>query len=290
MSRLRIKPLQSIVFIALSVTQPALSHIRTKPEGFSITLPVNYDRLLGVMREVCSDGIIHGTFQYEGESEVTGAESAISSKAFPELTKTGDDCFKVRRGAISPAHFVGSNDQGSITVRYAIERVSTEKTRISIDAVFVEDSGHHRHVSQGLVETREFREIAQKLKALDQGEKASQVEARIHDEEVEWERYSAELKELQRVLEAEKKRLVSTGDSVQELQRRLQSLQHQVLARVKVPGAELKAFPFLHAATLGSVPAGSVVHILQRTDYWDRVRISVTEEGWLYHLSLENLP
>ena len=148
MSRLPVKAFQSIALMAL-LTQPALSHIRTKPEGFSITLPVNYDALLGVMREVCSDGIIHGTFQYENETEITGAEAATTSKAFPQLTKPGEVCFKVRPGAISPAHFVGSNDQGSITVRYVIERVSPANTRISIDAVFVEDSRHHRHISQG---------------------------------------------------------------------------------------------------------------------------------------------
>ncbi len=42
MSRLPVKAFQGIALMALSVTQPALSHIRTKPEGFYITLPVNY--------------------------------------------------------------------------------------------------------------------------------------------------------------------------------------------------------------------------------------------------------
>ncbi len=290
MSRLPVKAFQGIALMALSVTQPALSRIRTKPEGFSITLPVNYDTLLGVMREVCSDGVIHGTFQYENETEITGAEAATTSEAFPQLTKPGEVCFKVRPGAISPAHFVGSNDQGSITVRYVIERVSPANTRISIDAVFVEDSRHHRHISQGLVETREFREIAQKLKALDQQEKASQVEARIHAEEVEREKYAAELKELQRVLESEKTRLASATVEVQDMQTRLQLLRRQVLARVKVPGAELKALPFLPSAILASVPGRAVVHTLQRTEYWYRVRITGAGEGWVYRFLLEDLP
>ena len=290
MSRLPVKAFQGIALMALSVAQPAFSRIRTKPEGFYITLPVNYDTLLGVMREVCSDGIIHGTSQYENETEITGAEAATISKAFPQSTKPGEVCFKVRPGAISPAHFVGSNDQGSITVRYVIEPVSPANTRISIDAVFVEDSGHHRHISQGLVETREFREIAQRLKALEQQEKTSQVEARIHAQQVEREKYAAESKELQRVLESEKTRLASATVEVQDMQTRLQLLRRQVLARVKVPGAELKALPFLHAATLASVPGGAVVHTLQRTEYWYRVRIAGAGEGWVYRCLLEDLP
>jgi len=290
MSRLPVKAFQGIALMVLSVTQPALPHIRTKPAGFSITLPVNYDTLLGVMREVCSDGVIHGTFQYENETEITGAEAATNSKAFPPLTKPGEVCFKVRPSAISPAHFVGSNDQGSITVRYVIERVSPANTRISIDAVFVEDSGHHRHISQGLVETREFREIAQKLKALDQQEKASQVQERIHAEEVEREKYAAKLKELQLVVESEKTRLASATVEVQNMQTQLQLLRRQVLARVKVSGAELKALPFLHSATLASVPGGTVVYTLQRTEYWYRVQITGVGEGWFYRSLLEDLP
>ena len=290
MSRLPVKAFQGIALIALSVTQPAFSRVRTNPEGFYITLPVNYDTLLGVMREVCSDGIIHGTFQYENETEITGAEAATTSKAFPPLTRSGEVCFKVRPRAISPAHFVGSNDQGSITVRYVVEPVSPANARISIDAVFVEDSGHHRHISQGLVETREFREIAQRLKALEQQKTASQVEARIHAEKVEWEKYAAKLKELQLVVESEKTRLASATVEVQNMQTRLRLLRRQVLARVKVPGAELKALPFLHAATLASVPGGTVVHTLERTEYWYRVQIPGVGEGWFYRSLLEDLP
>ncbi len=273
MSRLPVKAFQGIALIALSVTQPAFSRVRTNPEGFYITLPVNYDTLLGVMREVCSDGIIHGTFQYENETEITGAEAATTGPR-----------------AISPAHFVGSNDQGSITVRYVVEPVSPANARISIDAVFVEDSGHHRHISQGLVETREFREIAQRLKALEPQKKASQVEARIHAEKVEWENYAAKLKELQLVVESEKTHLASATVEVQDMQTRLRLLRRQVLARVKVPGAELKALPFLHAATLASVPGGTVVHTSQRTEYWYRVQISGVGEGWFYRSLLEDLP
>ncbi len=174
-------------------------------------------------------------------------------------------------------------------MRYVIERVSPANTRLSIDAVFVEDSRHRRHISQGLVETREFREIARRLKALEQQQKASQVEARIHAEEVEREKYAAELKELQRVLESEKTRLSSPTVEVQDMQTRLRLLRRQVLARVKGSGAEPKALPFLHSATLASVPGGAVVHTLQRTEYWYRVRITGAGEGWVYRFLLEDL-
>jgi len=116
------------------------------------------------------------------------------------------------------------------------------------------------------------------------------VEARIHAQQVEREKYAAESKELQRVLESEKTRLASATVEVQDMQTRLQLLRRQALARVKVPGAELKALPFLHAATLASMPGGTVVHTLQRTEYWYRVRITGAGEGWVYRFLLEDLP
>ena len=112
----------------------------------------------------------------------------------------------------------------------------------------------------------------------------------MHAEKVEREKYAAESKELERVLESEKTGLASATAEVQNMQTRLRLLRRQVVARVKVPGAELKALPFLHAATLASVPGGTAVHILQRTEYWYRVQVTGVGDGWFYCSLLEDLP
>jgi hypothetical protein len=52
-------------------------------------------------------------------------------------------------------------------VRYVVQALTTESTRLDIDAVFVEDSRRHPHASDGVVEKTEFEEIDRRLKLLD---------------------------------------------------------------------------------------------------------------------------
>jgi hypothetical protein len=51
-------------------------------------------------------------------------------------------------------------------LRYVVEKAAANQTRISIEAVFVEDSRHGRHISEGMVEIAEYAEIAKKLKQI----------------------------------------------------------------------------------------------------------------------------
>ena len=60
-------------------------------------------------------------------------------------------CFGKNWGAIAPRHFRESADQGTIAVRFVVTGVSPERTRLRIDAVFVEDAHRTVHASDGTV-------------------------------------------------------------------------------------------------------------------------------------------
>lgn len=148
---------------------------RNRPERFTITLPAPYSRMIDVVREVCSDGVIRGTQQYDSETGITGADAVDSSSAFPPWKGPGEALYKVRRKALAPSHFENSRDIGTVALRYLVEAAGPDQTRLTIDAVFVEDSRHGRHLSQGMVEVAEFGEIARKLKQIGRADAMAQT-------------------------------------------------------------------------------------------------------------------
>jgi hypothetical protein len=164
MMGVRLKLSRSALMCALVLASPSEAAKWSQPEPFSITVPGDYDVVLGWVRDVCTDGLIHGTRQYDNESEITGAEAGGSPRVFPQWTGPGEVLYKERRKAVAPAHFQNSRDIGTITLRYVVEKAAADRTRISIQAVFVEDNRHGRHTSDGMVEMAEYAEIAKKLK------------------------------------------------------------------------------------------------------------------------------
>jgi len=256
---------------------------RERPTGFSIELPVPGSKLLQIVRQVVNDQTIRGTYQFEKETILTDAASASSSNAFGSWTAPGQVFYKVRLETLAPAHFIGSGDVGTVTVRYIVQPLTPESTRLRIDAVFIEDGRHRRHPSDGSIETSEFSEIAKRLQALDQEEKKAQ-------EQVQAQAQEQELRQLQSTLDKEKSRLEVATNSLRQLEQRAAELRHKVMARVKSPGVELKAAPFNHAATLQSLAQGEVVTILVRTPYWYGVQRQQGQKGWVYHIFLEALP
>jgi hypothetical protein len=133
--------------------------------GLSTALPMPYAAVVEAVRAVCADGVIRGTAQYESESTIDGAKESPSSALFPQWTGSGAAFYKTRPGAIAPSHFAGSKDRGAVTVRYVVAPGPAGDTHVIIDAVFVEDTHHGRHPSQGFVEKAEFEEIAKRLKS-----------------------------------------------------------------------------------------------------------------------------
>jgi len=162
---------------ALILTGTLTAVARSRPERFSITLPAPYSSVLDAAREVSFDGVIHGAGQYESDKDISGADAADSSGAYVPWNGTGEALYKTRPKTIAPSHFEGSRDIGTISLRYIVEPAGSGLTRVTIDAVFVEDNGHGRHLSQGMVEVAEFAEIAKRLKELRAAEAQRQAQA-----------------------------------------------------------------------------------------------------------------
>jgi hypothetical protein len=135
-----------------------------KSASVSIAIPVPYATVVDAVRAVCADGVIRGTSQYESESTLSGAKEVDSSTSFAPWAGSGEAFYKTRPGAVSPTHFAGSKDMGAVTVRYVVEPAPGGSVNVRVDAVFVENSHHGRHPSQGFVERAEFGEIAKQLK------------------------------------------------------------------------------------------------------------------------------
>jgi hypothetical protein len=132
--------------------------------GVSISLPIPRAAVVEAVRAVCADGVIHGSSQYVSDRVISGAKDSSSSPSFPRWAGSGEVFYKTRPGVVAPSHFAGAKDRGSVTVRYVVEPEEAGHTRVVIDAVFVEDSLHGRHLSQGFVERAEYDEIAVQLK------------------------------------------------------------------------------------------------------------------------------
>lgn len=147
------------------LTAVALAGTPDHSAGLSTALPMPYRAVVEAVRAVCADGVIRGTAQYESDATIDGAKESPSSALFPQWTGSGAAFYKTRPGAIAPSHFAGSKDRGAVTVRYVVAPGPAGETRVTIDAVFVEDTHHGRHPSQGFVEKAEFEEIAKRLKS-----------------------------------------------------------------------------------------------------------------------------
>jgi len=87
----------------------------------SIALPIPSTTVVDAVRAVCADGIIRGTAQYESDEILNGANESDSSPSFPRWAGAGNVFYKTRAGAIAPSHFKGTQDVGTVTVRYVVE-------------------------------------------------------------------------------------------------------------------------------------------------------------------------
>ena len=147
---------------------------RSKETGaasFSIDLDKPFSEVVPIVDEVARSGSIKGTFEYRGDEQLTGAQFSDKSQLFPAWTEPGKVFYKIRAKALSPSHFLNSNDVGTVAVRYVVQERGPNLTRLFIDAVFIENARHHGHPSDGYVETCEFGEIGKLLKDREQLQK-----------------------------------------------------------------------------------------------------------------------
>jgi hypothetical protein len=240
--------------------------------------------VLQALDEILHDGIIHGTYVFDREKTLTGATVVDSTPLFESWKDLGHVFYKIRKDAIAPRHCLDTGDQGTIAVRYVITSVSPERTRIRIDAVYVENTHRRVHASDGTVEASECKAIQDYLQAIQLAELEA-AEAKRRRDSAEAVRRS-----FIREHEDESTRLAAAQSSVQDLEQRVNALRHEVEQRVRAPGADLKAAPFRSAASLKVLSAFTEVVVVIVTPHWYGVETPDGQRGWLPRNQVEALP
>lgn len=230
------------------------------------------------------DHIIHGTKVFDKEPILTGAEAVPSTPLFEPWNAPGEVYYKIRSNAIAPRHFMDTGDQGTIGVRYVIIPVTEDRTRVKVDAVYIETSHKIVHPSDGTVEKSEMQEIKDALDSLQQAA-ADAADARRRELSAELVRQS-----FVRQREDESTRLSNAQASETQMQQEINSFRHELGRRVKAPGADLKAAPFQSAANLKTLAAFTEVVVLIVTPHWLGVETPEGQRGWLPLETLEPLP
>jgi len=257
---------------------------RVEGPGFVKELDGSEQDILDALKFDLEDQTIHGTYIFDKDPILTGATQESSSKYFSAWTGGGQIFFKVRPKAIAPRHFLESADQGTIVVRFILMPVTADRSRLRIDALYVEDAHRVFHPSDGTVEGAEFKVIHDRLLAIQFDEQEAADAQRRRD--------SAELvkQNFAHQREDETTRLAQAQAGVLDLQQRVQQLRHELDRRVKAPGADLKAAPFREAATIRPISAYTEVVIVIVTQRWLGVELPDGQRGWLAEDQLEPLP
>ncbi len=233
---------------------------------------------------VQKDHIVHGTLVFDKEPVLTGAEAVDSTPLFEPWSGPGEVFYKIRAEAISPRHFLDTRDRGTIGVRYVIIPLTQDRTRVKVDAVYVESAHKTMHPSDGTVEKSEINEIKDALDSLQQAAMdAADARRRAMSTELVRQSYT-------RQREEESNRLSTAQTSEKAMEQDIVSLRHELERRVKAPGADLKGAPFQSAAILKTLPAHAEVVVLIVTPHWLGIETPEGQRGWLPVEQLEPLP
>jgi hypothetical protein len=252
--------------------------------GLVMELPASYDDALQVLQEIVHDQTIRGTNMFDRDKTLTEAVTVESTPLFERWDGPGKVFYKVRTEVIAPRHFRDSADMGTVAVRYVLTSVSPERTRLRIDAIFVEKAHREAHASDGTVENSEYKAVEQRLQAIQSAQQDAADEQR-HRESIALAQQS-----LLRQREDERSRLATAQSSAQDLEHRVAALRHEVERRVKAPGARLKAAPFLSAANISELAAYTEVVVVIVTPHWLGVETPQSQRGWLPLDQVEPLP
>jgi len=269
--------------------------------GLIVNIPVVESEVAQVVADVAQNGIIRGTKEYNKDEYVTGAVAAGTCRAFPEWTDGGKVFFKVRAQALDPRNFKDSSDVGTLAVRYVVQGQGDKNTVLRIDAIFVEDFRHNAHLSNGSVETAEYKDIKDRLDAIEL------MKTQTAEAEKERQEQLAKKQQLRMAVDVphvatpqtavegtgvqgNTSPVVAGPPSAQTLAQHVQDLRRQVERLVKAPGAPLKSAPFHTASTLQSLASGTEVLILISTPYWYGVETRDGQHGWIPRDQLEQLP
>ena len=252
--------------------------------GLVMEFSASYDDALEALQEIVQDKTIHGTYMFDRDTTLTGAVTAESTPLFERWEGGGRVFYKIRTEVIAPRHFRESADLGTVAVRYVLMDAGPERTRLRIDAIFVERARRAAHASDGTVESSEYKLIKERLDAMQLAEQeAAEAQRRRESQDLA-------KQVLLRQRDDESARLATTESSAKDLEERVNGLRHQLVRRVKAPGASLKAAPFQSAANMADLAAYSDVVIVIVTSRWYGIETSDGRRGWVPVDRVEPLP
>ena len=295
------------VLIVFSTAVPRL-HAREREKdtaqygaGLIVNIPFPESEVVQVIQDVIQNGIIRGTKEYNKDEYISGATPETTTRVFPAWTEGGKVFYKVRLKALDPRNFKDSGDMGTLAVRYVVQPQGEKNTVLRIDARFVEDFRHIGHASNGSVEGAEYKNIHERLDAIEsmkiETEEALQ-EKQEHEQALHKPAPEPAL-ETPAAIPESVPATIATADvpandlktsSPQTLEQHVQDLRRQVQRLVKAPGAALKSAPFHTATTLQSLPAGTEVLVVITSTYWLGVETHEGQHGWILRDELELVP
>lgn len=269
--------------------------------GLIVNVPFPESEVTQVVQDVIQNGIIRGTKEYNKDEYVSGATAATTTRVFKEWTEGGRVFYKVRLKALDPRNFKDSGDVGTLAVRYVIQNQGDKNTVLRIDAVFVEDFRHVSHASNGSVEGAEYKDIHDRLEAIELMKAQTEESEREKAEQATGKPQPARTDEPATPSNTQPVSTSSVGsdvltnenpsqEPVQTLEQHVKDLRRQVERLVKSPGAALKSAPFHTASTLQSLPTGTEVLIVISTPYWVGVETHDGQHGWILRDDLEQVP
>lgn len=256
---------------------------KTGSVGIDLVLDAPEPEVYRAVELVANDEIVHGTYVYEREKTLTGAVASTSSAYFGEWKGPGKALYKILSGALAPRHFKDSGDIGTISIRYLVQELKDGRTRVQIEAVFVEDGRRRAHASDGSVESSELKEIQTQLQQIRLAKEKEAEAAR----QVSAEQAAEAARARQR--EQERAREVAAESATKSLEERVSQLRHELVRLVSAPGAELKSAPFRSSVSLQALAPNSEVLVLIVTPYWYGVETSGGRRGWVRREQLRAL-
>jgi hypothetical protein len=280
-----------VLFFLMSIAlSPRISNALPTPKDYQLgpgitrEFPASMEDLLQALHDVLGDQTIHGTQIYDKQPVLMGATEVKATTLFEPWPTTGTVFYKIRKDAIAPRHFLESADQGTIAVRYIVTSINSERVRLHIDAIYVENTRRTFHISDGTVETSEGKVIEDRLHAI-QSEAQEAAESNRRRESAETVR-----KTQIRERDEETKLLSDAQSSTEGLQQQIVLLRHEVERRVKAPEGKLRSAPFVSSAIISTLSAYAEVVVVIITPHWYGIETTDGQRGWMRIDELENLP
>ncbi|MGB9206364.1 MAG: hypothetical protein WCB94_20575 [Terriglobales bacterium] len=290
--------------------------------GLIVNVPLAEPEVAQVVEDVAQNTIIRGTKEYNKDEYITGAAAATFTPVFPAWTEGGKVFYKVRKQALDPRNFKDSGDVGTLAVRYVVQPQGDKNTVLRIDALFVEDFTRRVHLSSGSVESSEYKDIQDRLQAVELMKKETAEALQAKQERLAKENFGlGSDKEVLSTPPATAESETPIGDGTtgqaksplaapssaalptsampqpsadelpaESLEQHVAELRRQVERLIKKPGAPLKSAPFHTASTLKSLEPGVEVLILISTPYWYGVETHDGQHGWIRRDQLEQVP